>query len=162
MATNAAIVLVAVAIMWLVGVRPFLLVQVPIILIAASIGVWLFYIQHQFEDDYWERHENWDPMMAALKGSSYYKLPKVLQWFSGNIGLHHIHHLRPGIPNYNLQRCQDEIPELQAVKPLTLLTSFRSLFLHLWDETDHKLVGFRFVRADRLTQVPKRDAQCSR
>jgi omega-6 fatty acid desaturase (delta-12 desaturase) len=149
MTTNLVIASLVALMIWLIGLKAFLLVHLPIMLLAATAGVWLFYVQHQFEGGiYWERHSHWDPIKAALEGSSYYKLPKVLQWFSGNIGLHHIHHLRPGIPNYNLQRCQDETPALHAVKPLTLLESFRSLFLHLWDETDRKLVGFRVLRTD--------------
>src|SRR5436305_8632473 len=115
----------------------------PIIVVAAAIGVWLFYVQHQYEDVYWAPHEDWDPIRAALEGSSYYKLPKVLQWFSGNIGLHHIHHLRPRIPNYNLQKCYDEVEELRAVEPLTVIKSLDSLFLALWDEQSRKMVTFR-------------------
>ncbi len=132
-----------------IGWRTYLMVQVPIVFIAFGIGVWLFYVQHQFEDDYWEHHGDWDPMRAALEGSSYYKLPKVLQWFTGNIGLHHVHHLRPGIPNYNLQQALDETPALQEVPHLTLLTSLKSLFLHLWDEKTKKLVGFGWLRTHR-------------
>jgi omega-6 fatty acid desaturase (delta-12 desaturase) len=111
----------------------------------------MFYVQHQFEGArqpegiYWARHQDWDPIRAALEGSSYYKLPKVLQWFSGNIGLHHVHHLRPRIPNYNLQQCHNEIPALQAVEPLTLGRSFKSLWLNLWDENAQQLVSFRSI-----------------
>ena len=93
-----------------IGIRTYLMIQLPVTLIAVTIGFWLFYVQHQFERVYWTRHEAWDPMRAALEGSSYYKLPRILQWFSGNIGLHHIHHIRPGIPNYHLQQCYDDIP----------------------------------------------------
>jgi omega-6 fatty acid desaturase (delta-12 desaturase) len=119
----------------------------PIILIAASLGLWLFYIQHQFESVYWARHESWEPFRVALEGSSYFKLPKILQWFSGNIGLHHIHHVRPSIPNYNLQRCYDEVPAFQAVKAITIRTSLRSLRLGLCDEKNKQLVSFRSLRA---------------
>jgi omega-6 fatty acid desaturase (delta-12 desaturase) len=104
-------------------------------------------VQHQYEDPYWEHNEDWDPVLAAMKGSSYYKLPKVLQWFSGNIGLHHIHHLRARIPNYNLQECLDNVPALQGVEPLTLLSSFKCIFLNLWDEEKKVLVSFRAARA---------------
>ena len=130
-----------------IGLKIFLMIQIPAIGIAAAFGVWLFYVQHQYEEVYWDRHEQWDPIRAALEGSSYYKLPKVLQWFSGNIGLHHIHHLRPRIPNYNLQQCYDEVPELRTVEPLTLYRSLNSLFLALWDEQQRKMVTFRALRA---------------
>ena len=145
--TNLAIAAIIGVASLTIGFRTYLLVQLPIILIAAAVGVWLFYVQHQFEGVYWARHESWDPMRAALEGASYYKLPKVLQWFTGNIGLHHIHHVRPRIPNYNLQRCYDEVAAMQAVEPLTIRKSLRSLQLHLWDESNQKLVGFRSLRA---------------
>jgi omega-6 fatty acid desaturase (delta-12 desaturase) len=102
----------------------------------------LFYVQHQFEDVYWARHDGWDPVRVALQGSSYLKLPKVLQWFTGNIGLHHIHHVRPNIPNYNLQQCYDAIPAFQSVKPITIQTSFSLLRLAVYDETQQKMVRF--------------------
>ena len=114
--------------------------------IAATIGVWLFYVQHQFEGVYWTRHADWAPMRAALAGSSYYRLPKVLQWFTGSIGLHHVHHVLPRIPNYNLQRAYDATPILQTVRPLTLRASLGSLRLNLWDEQHRRLVSFRSLR----------------
>jgi omega-6 fatty acid desaturase (delta-12 desaturase) len=126
-----------------IGLRVYLVLQLAVMWIAGSCGIWLFYVQHQFEGVYWARHQDWDYFRAAMEGSSYYQLPKVLQWFSGNIGLHYIHHLRPRIPNYNLQRCYDTIPILQTVAPLTLRRSLRSLSLNLWDEANHKLVSFR-------------------
>jgi len=110
--------------------------------LAATCGVWLFYVQHQYEDVYWEHHEQWDPIRAALEGSSYYKLPKILQWFSGNIGLHHIHHLRPRIPNYNLQKCFDEVPELRSPRTLTFFQSLKCINLHLWDEKTRQMAQF--------------------
>jgi omega-6 fatty acid desaturase (delta-12 desaturase) len=122
------------------------LIQAPIILIAGALGVWLFYVQHQFEGVYWARHEEWDSIRAALEGSSYYKLPKLIQWFTGSIGLHHIHHARPRIPNYSLQRCYDETPALQAVEALTIRKSLRCLWLNLWDEGQQKMVSFRALR----------------
>lgn len=128
------------------GLRTYLIIQMPILSLAASLGMWLFYVQHQFEGVYWARHSEWDPIRAALVGSSYYRLPKVLQWFSGNIGLHHIHHLRPRIPNYNLQRCYDEVPALQAAEPLTIRKSLRSPRLNLWDEQTQKLVSFHSLK----------------
>lgn len=136
-----------------IGLRAYLLIQLPIIVLAASVGVWLFYVQHQYEDVYWARHHEWDPIRAALEGSSYYRLPKILQWFSGNIGLHHIHHLRPRIPNYHLQRCYEEVPELQSARTLTLSGSFKSLGLHLWDEQTRQLVSYRASRLYRNEKV---------
>jgi omega-6 fatty acid desaturase (delta-12 desaturase) len=125
-----------------IGLSTYLLIQLPIMAIAGAIGVWLFYIQHQFEGVYWARHENWDPIRVALEGSSYYRLPKVLQWFTGNIGLHHIHHLHPLIPNYHLQGFYDAEPAAQAVAPLTIRRSLKSLRLNLWDEAGQKMVSF--------------------
>jgi omega-6 fatty acid desaturase (delta-12 desaturase) len=145
--TNMALLLVVGAASWTIGFQTYLLIQLPVILISGSLGLWLFYIQHQFENAYWVRHEAWDPMKVALEGSSYFKLPKILQWFTGNIGLHHIHHVRPSIPNYNLQRCYDEIPAFQAVKAITLRTSFKSLRLGLYDAKKKTMVGFRSLTA---------------
>ena len=145
--TNMALLFVVGMATWSIGFQTYLLVQLPIILIAGSLGLWLFYIQHQFENVYWVRHQSWDPMKVALEGSSYFKLPNLLQWFTGNIGLHHIHHVRPSIPNYNLQQCHDEIPAFQAVSAITLWTSFRSLRLGLCDEKSKKLVSFRSLTA---------------
>jgi omega-6 fatty acid desaturase (delta-12 desaturase) len=145
--TDLAIVAIFVLAGLTIGLRTYLLIQLPIIFVASCVGMWLFYVQHQFEGVYWARHENWDSMRVALEGSSYYRLPGVLQWFTGNIGLHHVHHVRPRIPNYHLQQCCDGIPALQAVRPLTLRASLRSLRLNLWDETHHKLVGFRELKS---------------
>ena len=144
--TNLAILAIAAVASLTIGFKAYVLVQLPILLIAATIGVWLFYIQHQFEGAYWARHEEWDPMRAALEGASYYKLPKVLQWITGNIGIHHVHHVRPGIPNYHLQQCCNDIPALQAVRPLNIRNSLKSLRLNLWDEKRKKLVSFRVLR----------------
>ena len=130
-----------------IGLKTYLITALPVILLAGAIGVWLFYVQHQFEGVYWSRHQDWDPVKAALAGSSYYKLPRVLQWFTGNIGLHHIHHVLPRIPNYKLQKCYDESPVMQEVTPLTLRKSLRSLWLNLWDEHEQKLVSFRALKS---------------
>ena len=124
----------------------FVLVFLPTIWLAGIFGLWLFYVQHQYRGVYWARHTEWNFFASALKGSSFYKLPKVLQWFSGNIGFHHIHHLSPRVPNYSLSKCQKEIPLFWPVKPLTLLSSFHSLTLRLWDEDERMLVGFGKVR----------------
>jgi len=141
------VVAIAVLMSLLIGIKEFLLIQVSIMLVASAAGVWLFYLQHQFQGVYWERHENWDRLKSAFNGSSFYKLPKVLQWFTGNIGFHHIHHLSPSIPNYYLERCYKENPEFQEVKPLTLLSSFKSATLRLYDEASGKLVGYRSKKA---------------
>ena len=126
----------------LVGFREFALVHVPLMALACSIGVWLFYIQHQFEPTYWEHDDRWVYDSAALQGSSYYRLPKLLQWATGNIGLHHIHHLNPRIPNYKLQQVLDTHPELRQVPTLTLWQSLRCVRLTLWDEQTRRLVPF--------------------
>jgi acyl-lipid omega-6 desaturase (Delta-12 desaturase) len=144
--TNLAITAIAIVMSLTLGFGNYLAIQLPVILMAASAGMWLFYVQHQYEDVYWSRHQNWDLTKSGLEGSSYYKLPKVLQWIVGNIGLHHIHHVRANIPNYNLQRCYDEVPALQTVTPLTIRKSFKSLWLNLWDEQRQKLVSFRSIK----------------
>jgi omega-6 fatty acid desaturase (delta-12 desaturase) len=144
--TNLAILLVVVVASMTIGLRTYLLIQFPVIVIAGSFGLWLFYLQHQFENVYWARHEFWDPVRVALEGSSYLKLPKILQWFTGNIGLHHIHHARPTIPNYSLQRCYDNVPTFQAVEPLTICTSLKTACLSLYDEKQKKLISFRALR----------------
>jgi omega-6 fatty acid desaturase (delta-12 desaturase) len=141
--TDLAILAIIVLASLTIGFQTYLLIQLPIILIAGALGIWLFYVQHQFEGVYWARQETWDFTRAALEGSSYYKLPRVLQWFTGNIGLHHIHHLRPRMPNYNLQLCYDQVPAMQAVEPLTIGKSLKSLRMNLWDEKQQELVSFR-------------------
>jgi len=147
-ATNLGLLAFVGGMSLLVGFKTFVLVQFPISIIGTIAGVWLFYVQHQFEGAYWSRGTQWDFVGAALQGSSFYKLPKVLQWFSGNIGFHHIHHLSPSIPNYNLEKCHDEEPAFQAVKAVTLWGSFRSLTFRLWDERQRRLVGYRRPRYD--------------
>lgn len=143
---NAAVLAMAIGMSLLFGVVPYLVIQLTVLLVAGSVGIWLFYLQHQFEDAYWERGDDWDYSAAALRGSSFFKLPRVLQWFSGNIGFHHIHHLSPRIPNYNLERCHDSDPMFHEVQPMTLLSSLKALGLKLWDESSKKLVGYRHLR----------------
>lgn len=128
------------------GMKAYVIIQLIIMMVAGGAGVWLFYVQHQFEGVYWERGEDWDFTRAALEGSSFYKLPKILQWFSGNIGFHHIHHLSARIPNYHLERCHKADPLFQQVRPVTLLSSFKSFTFRLWDEQRRKLVGYRDLR----------------
>ncbi|HEY2009632.1 MAG TPA: fatty acid desaturase [Rhizomicrobium sp.] len=142
MATNAAIALGVAAMIWLVGTGPFLLVHLPIMLLAASMGVWLFYVQHQFEDVMWMRNDNWVQQDGALAGSSYYDLPGVLRWFTANIGIHHVHHLNSRIPYYRLQQVLYDYPELKKVNRLTFLESLRSVRLTLWCENRKRLVSF--------------------
>ena len=144
--TNIIILAVVLLLSYTIGFRTFFLIQLPITLFGGMLGLWLFYVQHNFEGVYWSRQDNWDRMKAALKGSSFYKLPKVLQWFTGNIGFHHIHHVRPLIPNYRLEECYNSEPVLQEIKPLSILNSLKSLRLHLWDEANQKLVGFGVLK----------------
>jgi omega-6 fatty acid desaturase (delta-12 desaturase) len=147
--TNLTLLIIGAVASATIGLQTYLTIQLPVLLIAGSSGLWLFYVQHQFSDVYWARHERWDPLRVALEGSSYLKLPRILQWLTSNIGLHHVHHLKPQIPNYNLQRCHNEIPEFQAVTPITLWTSAKLLGLALYDEAEAKLIGFRALKMRR-------------
>ncbi|HLE27745.1 MAG TPA: fatty acid desaturase [Anaerolineales bacterium] len=147
--TNIALLAIGAILSWAIGFKQLLLIQAPLMVIACTVGVWLFYVQHQFEQTTWERSENWDYATAALYGSSFYKLPKVLQWFTGNIGFHHIHHLSPRIPNYELQKCHEENPVFHEVATLTFLASLKSITLRLWDEEQKKLVGFGHLKSLR-------------
>jgi acyl-lipid omega-6 desaturase (Delta-12 desaturase) len=148
--TNVALALLIVALCWLVGWRDYLLIQAPTLLLAGSAGIWLFYVQHQFEDAYWESAESWTYADAALRGSSYLKLPSVLQFFSGNIGLHHVHHLSARIPNYNLQRAHDENAIFHEVPMLSLADGLRAVRLKLWDEKHRRMVTFAEARRGAL------------
>ena len=143
--TNLVLLLIAIGMSFLIGLKAYLLIQIPLILISHVIGLWLFYIQHQFEDVSWNRSGNWDYKTAAIEGSSYLKLPAILQWFTGNIGFHHVHHLSPRIPNYNLSRCHNENTMFSDVKPVRLISTFKALTLSLWDEANLQLVRFRKV-----------------
>jgi omega-6 fatty acid desaturase (delta-12 desaturase) len=147
MATNLALAAVVVTLGLTVGFGRFALVHGPIVVLSGALGVWLFYVQHQFEDTYWENHPEWDFHRAGAEGSSFLDLPRVLHWFTGNIGYHHVHHLSSRIPNYSLRRCMEENPELQAVTRLTLRKSFQCARLKLWDEENRRLVGFDAVEA---------------
>jgi omega-6 fatty acid desaturase (delta-12 desaturase) len=147
--TNVGVLAMIASLSWIFGWQAYLVIQLIVFGVATSAGVWLFYVQHQFEGVYWERTEEWDYTTAALKGSSFYKLPKILQWFSGNIGFHHIHHLSPRIPNYNLERCHKAEPLFQTVKPVTLWSSLKSFTFRLWDEQERKLVGYGHLRLRR-------------
>jgi omega-6 fatty acid desaturase (delta-12 desaturase) len=147
MATNLAIAVVVALLIWLIGVKAFLLVHLPSLLLAASVGVWMFYVQHQFERTSWASDGEWNLHDAALHGSSYYDLPPVLRWFTANIGVHHVHHLNSRIPYYRLPRVLRDHPELRHVAGrLTLLNSFRCVRLVLWDEAKGRLISFREAR----------------
>jgi omega-6 fatty acid desaturase (delta-12 desaturase) len=140
--TNWALLAITLVMSATIGLKAFLLIQLTVTAFAGAAGLWLFYIQHQFEGAYRVRSEDWDYTAVALKGSSFYKLPRILQWFTGNIGFHHIHHLSPRIPNYHLERCHDADPFFKTIKPVTLLASLRALGFRLWDEKRHVFVGF--------------------
>ncbi len=144
--TSLALVAMSFGLSWVFGFLPWLIIQLTILAVAGTTGVWLFYVQHQFEDAYWENGDEWNHFDAAMKGSSYYKLPKVLQWFSGNIGFHHIHHLSSRIPNYNLERCHHSHTMFKEVEPLTMWASLKTLTYRLWDKNSKKLISFRQLR----------------
>jgi omega-6 fatty acid desaturase (delta-12 desaturase) len=141
--TNVALAVAIGLLCWAIGWQEYLLVQMPTAWMAGAAGVWLFYVQHQFEDVYWEDAESWSYADAALRGSSYLVLPRVLQFFTGNIGLHHVHHLSARVPNYNLQRAHDANPIFHDVPRLTLADGMRCVRLKLWDEERRRLVGWR-------------------
>ena len=150
---NLALLCMALAMSWVLGVGQYVLIQLTVMAVAGAGGIWMFYMQHQFERAYWKRGDEWDYAAAALQGSSFYQLPRVLQWFSGNIGFHHIHHLSPRVPNYHLQRCHESEPLFRLVQPMTLFSSLRSLSLRLWDEKAGRLVGYRRMRHLRRRQI---------
>ena len=146
MATNAAIAIAAGLMIWAIGFGPFLLIHLPIVLIGAAFGVWLFYVQHQFEETHWAKHEGWNAQEAALQGSSHYDLPHVLRWFTANIGVHHVHHLSSRIPYYRLPEVLRDHPELRELGRLTLWQSLKCVRLALWDEQCRRLVSFKEMR----------------
>jgi omega-6 fatty acid desaturase (delta-12 desaturase) len=141
--TDVAIAAIVVVASLTFGLGTYLMVQLPVTMIAGGAGLWLFYVQHQFEGVYWARHDVWDRHRAAMEGSSFYRLPVVLRWFTGSIGFHHVHHVQQRIPNYALERCHRNTPALQTVTPLTLFGSFRCARLHLWDEARQELAGYQ-------------------
>jgi omega-6 fatty acid desaturase (delta-12 desaturase) len=139
--TDLVLAIIIVLVSMLIGLRAYLLVQIPAMMIAASVGVWLFYVQHQFPGSYWARDCEWKYIRACMEGSSFYQLPRLLQFFTGSIGFHHLHHLSHLIPNYRLEDCSTEHPEL-AVKPITLKDTLALLRIRLWDESKNIYVGF--------------------
>ena len=161
LATDAVLVVLIAALCALFGWRAVLLVQLPSAMLAGAVGIWLFYVQHQFEGVYWQRHESWSYPASALRGSSYLKLPKVLQFFTGNIGLHHIHHLNPRIPNYNLQRAHDENPVFHDVPTLNMWDGVRALRLKLYDEQRGHLVSFSAVNSGARMEAQSNSVSAS-
>lgn len=146
MGTNFAVALIVATLVWFIGIKAYLLVHLPVMLLAASAGIWLFYVQHQFEQTTWQKDREWNLQEAALHGSSHYDLPALLRWFTANIGVHHVHHLCSLIPFYRLARVLRDHPELRSVSRMTLRESFRCVRLVLWDETQGRLVSFRDVQ----------------
>jgi len=144
--TNAAIIVLYASLGWALGWQNFLLVQAPIFWLSGVLGIWLFYVQHQFEDSYFENEEDWSYVKAAVEGSSYYKLPKVLQWITGNIGFHHVHHLSPRVPNYNLEQAHNAVTPLQHATTITLKDSFKAIRFRLWDENNKSFISFKQVK----------------
>lgn len=151
---NVALLLMIVGLSWVFGFKNYVLMQLPVTMFAGMAGIWMFYVQHQYEDVYWEHREGWDYTTAALEGSSFYKLPKILQWFTGNIGFHHVHHLSSRIPNYYLERCHNSHPMFHSIKPLTFWSSLKCINLRLWDESDRKLISWKEYRQRYAQQSP--------
>ncbi|MCK2020856.1 fatty acid desaturase [Peribacillus frigoritolerans] len=152
--TNVLIVVFAALLCLAVGWQSFLLVQGSIFMISGSIGIWLFYVQHTFEDSYFEENEEWEYVLAAVEGSSFYKLPKLMQFLTGNIGYHHVHHLSPRVPNYKLEMAHNNTQPLENVPTITLATSLRSLRFRLWDEESKNFVSFKDIKYLTKKSVP--------
>lgn len=152
--TNALIVVLAALLCLAVGWQSFLLVQGSIFMISGSVGIWLFYVQHTFEDSYFEENEEWEYVLAAVEGSSFYKLPKLMQFLTGNIGYHHVHHLSPRVPNYKLEMAHNNTQPLENVPTITLATSLRSIRFRLWDEESKNFVSFKDIKYLTKKSVP--------
>lgn len=152
LATNAGLVAIALGISIPFGFMTFVATQLPVIVVAGVFGIWLFYVQHQFDPSYWARDDAWNRIDAAVHGSSHYKLPAVLRWFTGNIGIHHLHHLRPRIPNYRLYKAYREVPEASVAKPLTFWQSLKAIRYNLWSEARRRFVSF--AEARRIVRRP--------
>jgi acyl-lipid omega-6 desaturase (Delta-12 desaturase) len=148
--TNLALALIIGGLCWLIGWRDFLLIEAPLVPIAGGVGIWLFFVQHNFDYSWWRRSADWNYVDAALRGSSYLKLPRILQFFTGNIGLHHVHHLNPKVPNYNLQRAHDETPLFRDVPRVSLWSGVKAVRLKLWDEDAGRMVTWADVRSARV------------
>ncbi|MEN1966749.1 fatty acid desaturase [Lentibacillus sp. N15] len=150
---NLSIVVLYALLIWVVGWQAFLIIQLPMLFISGALGIWLFYVQHQFEDSYFENEEEWDYVKAAVDGSSYYKLPKVMQWITGSIGFHHVHHLCPRVPNYNLEKAHQSTPPLQKATTITFASSLKSIRFRLYDEANRSFVSFKEIK-DLLKKDP--------
>ncbi len=146
MGTNVGILLVAVALSYLIGFKTFLLIQIPIVTVGAVIGVWMFYVQHQFDETYWQVRPEWKHEDAALHGSSFYDLPKPFMWITGNIGIHHVHHLSSRIPFYKLPKVLKAHPELKEISRLKFMDSLKCIHLALWDDATRRLISFKEAR----------------
>jgi omega-6 fatty acid desaturase (delta-12 desaturase) len=144
--TNLSIISLYALIIWAIGWQAFVMIQGPIFFISGLSGIWLFYVQHQFEESYFENDDEWNYVKAAVDGSSFYKLPKVLQWITGSIGFHHVHHLSPKVPNYNLEKAHNASPPLQKATTITIGKSLESLRFHLWDERNKTFVSFKNIK----------------
>ncbi|APC49906.1 fatty acid desaturase [Virgibacillus halodenitrificans] len=144
---NVSIMVIYSLLIWVVGWQAFLMIQLPILFVSGALGIWLFYVQHQFEDSYFENEDEWDFVKAAVDGSSYYKLPKVIQWLTGSIGFHHVHHLSPRVPNYHLEKAHESTPPLQKATTITLATSLKSIRFRLYDEATRSFVTFKEVKS---------------
>lgn len=144
--TNLSLVAIYSLLIWAIGWEAFLIIQVPLLYVSGMLGIWLFYVQHQFEDSYFEDESEWDFVKAAVDGSSYYKLPKILQWVTGNIGFHHVHHLSPRVPNYALEKAHEQTPPLQHATTITLATSLESIRFRLYDKKNKRFVTFKQVK----------------
>lgn len=148
--TNVGILLIFLAVSFTLGLKYYLLIQLPVLFFASIMGVWMFFVQHQFDEVYWERHEEWDFIKAALEGSSFYRLPIILDWITGHIGYHNIHHLNPRIPNYHLRKCYKEVHEFKKGRTITLLESFKMAMLTLYDEKSKRLISIKELSKRRL------------
>ncbi|WP_337017041.1 fatty acid desaturase [Oceanobacillus massiliensis] len=144
---NGSIAIIYALLIWAIGWQAFLTIQLPILFIAGAAGIWLFYVQHQFEDSYFENEDEWDYVKAAVDGSSYYKLPKAIEWLTGSIGYHHVHHLSPRVPNYNLEKAHESTPPLHQATTITLKTSLQSIRFRLYDQATRTFISFKEFKA---------------
>ena len=151
--TNLGILVIASAMTYLVGFKSYIIVQTLTLLFGLMTGIWLFYVQHQFEGVYWARDGEWDFTVASLEGGSFYDLPAVLRWFTGSIGYHHVHHLNSSIPNYRLAKCHESIPDLQEISPVKLWPSFKALGYRLYDEERGEMIGFKDLKTQRMART---------
>ncbi|GAB4109904.1 MAG: fatty acid desaturase DesE [Roseiflexaceae bacterium] len=152
--TNIVLLAILVLSYFTIGIPTYLMIQGPVIIFAGMIAIWLFYCQHQFEGVYFAHHDEWSYEDAAIKGSSYFQLPRILQWFTGNIGFHHVHHLSPRIPNYHLEACHEAHPYFQEATTITLRSSLSYFALKFWDEERGELVGLDQIKSYHMSTQP--------